>query len=860
MQSDIHIRQRGSAFILALTALLLAGCAQMPPPVATTLTAGDSHSCRLRLGGVPYCWGWAELGLTGDRTTPRATMGAPVPLPTEAQFSALATGGSFNDSASGHTCAIDAAGVLRCWGDNRLGQLAQDPANLSSSLSPVTVMPGTAFRAVSTGAWHSCAITSAGGLLCWGNDSMWQAGQGTQSPGSPSVFFTPRPPTTPIGVTLPSMFTSVSAGAEHSCAIADTGDLWCWGSNVGGQLGVARSANLASQRARHVGEGQLGFVQRFTQVSAGVRHTCGVDTLGEAFCWGDSALGGVDSGNSPVFFVKRVRTSAGADTKFKMVAAGESHSCAIDAADRPHCWGTNFSGELGIGLVDGLPKTFATPVANLSTAKAIAVGTYHSCALSSFNVAVCWGDRSLDQLGDNNGFAVSTGSGRVPSPQLVAGLVSFSAIASGPSHACGLGIDGSVHCWGEVRSGQLGVGGSAEESPSGTKVRSAPVPALRGAALAQISAAGYHACAREGLGQLITRPGAIAPELVQWANPDNPRCWGSSSVGQLGAKVAPSPTCPGPFGCWETGAPAPALSSLRLSSLSAGDFHSCGVGGASGSGGGPALCWGADGAGQLGVATGALGTCLPGSGGPTEPCSDGPVEPLTATGPLRAVVQLASGNRHSCAVDISGDVWCWGSNARLQLGRTGNGGPTPSRVPLGGRKALGVAVGHDHSCALVAPGGAASQNDVWCWGGNTHGQLGDGGASDQAQPVLVNPGIAGGQFVGIAAGWTASCGVVHTGPIPVLNVRYGGRVVCWGGGVFPAVLGRAGQGPATTQAAPIALNDEFWQVVVGTSHACAERLRDSTVFCWGNNALGQLGRGAAAGFVDSPVPGPVAGH
>lgn len=841
---------RRCAVLVAL--LAAAGCAPLKPlPVATTLSAGDSYSCRLR-GGVAYCWGWADLGLTGDKTTPHESMAAPTPLPTEESFKAVSAGGVFNGPDTGHSCAVSPSGALRCWGDNRFGQLARDPATLTRSIEPVTVLAGTAFTAVSTGGTHSCAITVGKKIMCWGDDSMWQSGQGTQVIGQPSVVVNPQEPVPRQGFPLPLEFESVSAGATHSCAIAVGGDLWCWGSNTSGQLGIPRSSTSVNVlRPHHVGQWTNGAVQRFVQVSAGPGMTCGIDTNSEAYCWGASGPlgGGMGPGNnSPIPLVARVRTGQGASMNFKSIAAGEHHACAINTSDQPYCWGNNFSGQLGIGVAQGPGQFYATPVADLTEAKAIVVGTVHTCALNMSGAALCWGSRSLDALGDNHLFPPQT-NGQAPSPQLVTGFIAFDQIVAGPAHNCGLAKDGSVHCWGQIRGGQLGVAGSREMVAGRAPLRSAPVPAVRGAVLQQLAGGGYHACGREALGQLITAPGNTAPTLYHWVPADSVRCWGSTNTAQLGAVLAGSPTCPGPFGCWET--TAPALQGTLLKSVGAGDYHTCGALGSGAAASGQAVCWGVDNGAQLGVPPANAGsTCA------SLPCSNGPVVPSG----LPDVVQITGGARHSCAVDTAGDVWCWGTNDHSQLGYPGNTPPyqrAAAKVPLGGRIALGVSAGREHTCALVAPGGAATKNDVLCWGANAAGQLGNGGTADEHQPVVVNPGIPG-QFVSIGVGWIASCGIVRDGPIPV-TTSWGGQLVCWGGGSFAAILGRNGHGPVSTMPGPIASSDEFLQVVVGATHVCAARL-DNVILCWGSNGLGQLGRGPAGGFADSAEPRPIAGR
>jgi serine/threonine protein kinase/alpha-tubulin suppressor-like RCC1 family protein len=195
--------------------------------------------------------------------------------------------------------------------------------------------------------------------------------------------------------------------------------------------------------------------------------------------------------------------------------------------------------------------------------------------------------------------------------------------------------------------------------------------------------------------------------------------------------------------------------------------------------------------------------------------------PTAVGGDLR-LTSLAPGLSHSCAIARGGAAWCWGENDRGQLGdRSTTSRAAPVRV-AGGQTFRAIASGAAHSCALDLSGQA------WCWGANGDGQLGDGGTSDRASPGSVTGSM---QFSSIDVGWNFSCAL------------RAGRAMCWGDNSS----GQLGDGTTTDRYSPVPVQGDvpFTSVTAGSAHACGLTAKGEA-YCWGRNAAGELGDGTTS--------------
>jgi alpha-tubulin suppressor-like RCC1 family protein len=323
------------------------------------------------------------------------------------------------------------------------------------------------------------------------------------------------------------------------------------------------------------------------------------------------------------------------------VSTFHEHHCIVRRSGKVACWGKNTYGQVGDGARDDTRELSAA--GGVEGAAFVATGRDFSCALGRRGAVVCWGNNEDGQLGD--------GAGPKPGalslePVAVTGLSGVRQLSLGEYHACALGDDGRVRCWGNGADGQIS---NADARAFGTPQ---PVDDLSG--VAEIACGASHVCARR-------RNGGV-------------KCWGRNTEGQLGADVSGSRVNP------------VKVKGLRdAAMLASGHHHSCAV-----RDGGGVVCWGDNKAMQLGPEAG----------------EDKRRKTPVALPGLGEVVQIAAGGRHSCARLRSGRVKCWGDNGRGQL--DGNEGPARAEplVVDAAEGAIDLALGAAQSCALLPKGRA----------------------------------------------------------------------------------------------------------------------------------------------------------
>src|SRR5215218_1727706 len=192
------------------------------PRTFTEVTVGAAHVCGLSSDGRVWCWGASNAGQTGAAN--RTAVAAPQLIDAGERRYVTVTAGAM------HTCAVTSSARAECWGLAESGQLGStrtpdDCVVFSCLSSPATVETGVRFETLAAGHAHTCAVAD-GRAWCWGKDDRGQLGIGMSGP-SCRQSVCPLPTRIPD---LPSV-TAVVAGGGHSCALAATGEAWCWGDN-----------------------------------------------------------------------------------------------------------------------------------------------------------------------------------------------------------------------------------------------------------------------------------------------------------------------------------------------------------------------------------------------------------------------------------------------------------------------------------------------------------------------------------------------------------------------------------------------------------------------------------------------------
>ena len=330
-----------------------------------------------------------------------------------------------------HTCAVTTSGGVKCWGQNVDGELGNGTTTDSSIPVSVTGL-SSGVAAVSSGARSSCALTTAGGVLCWGV----RLGNGVSGAKS-SV------PVTPTG--LEAGVRAVSVGWDVSCVLMQDATVRCWGSNSRGELGTGGDATQAQLSPVTVPE-----LTGVLAVSAGGVHVCALMDTRTVKCWGYNAYGQVGDGSMDAAGVF-VPTDVVGLSDISSIEAGGYHSCAITSSGGAMCWGQDQYGELG----DGANQNSAVPVAvtGLSSGVAsLAGGEYHTCAVTTSGSAKCWGANNIGALG--NGTTVNSSV-----PLDVPGHgANVASISGGRGTTCSVDTFNRLDCWGWNLYGQVGNG------------------------------------------------------------------------------------------------------------------------------------------------------------------------------------------------------------------------------------------------------------------------------------------------------------------------------------------------------------------------------------------------------------------
>lgn len=339
------------------------------------------------------------------------------------------------------------------------------------------------WSSLAAGALHSCAVRGDGTLWCWGRNNRGQLGLGDDDSRNK-----------PTRVGDGANWQLVTGGSDHSCGLQRDGTLWCWGHNAFGQLGTGGTTASASPVEIPSGS----ETHKWSAVTAGDNHTCALREEGSLWCWGVNSYGRLGNGTvesalSPL--------RIGSATNWTQVSAGSLHTCGVQSDGGVWCWGANYSYELGMNGSTSDPVLAPTRLSGNATWSEVVAGTGGTCAVTSARGLSCWGDVGQSEPD--------------PAPVAIDGTTAWDRVALGFGWVCATRTDGSLWCWGQGVGGQLGHGN--EDNVEG------PARVGTESGWSDVDAGTNHSCG--------IRDGRIF-------------CWGDNSSGQLGdgtnvARMAP---------------------------------------------------------------------------------------------------------------------------------------------------------------------------------------------------------------------------------------------------------------------------------------------------------------------------------
>ena len=269
-------------------------------PIASQLQAGYGHSCVVTTTGGVKCWGLNTYGQLGDGSTTSRNTPVDVSGLTTGVVSVATRVGSF------HTCALTTSGGVKCWGRNNWGQLGDGTTTDRSVPADVNGLTSGVVQ-VSAGDYSTCALTSAGGVKCWGNGPV---GDGTS--------LSRATPVDVVGLTSGVKFVAVGG---HFCAVTIAGAAKCWGNNANGQLGTGGTTNALTPID------VVGLGSGVATIAPGDFFTCALTSAGGGKCWGFGGSGRLGDGTTTDHFIAAATTGLTSGVKAPTQGGPQGHHC-----------------------------------------------------------------------------------------------------------------------------------------------------------------------------------------------------------------------------------------------------------------------------------------------------------------------------------------------------------------------------------------------------------------------------------------------------------------------------------------------------------------------------------------------------
>jgi len=740
------------------------------------ITMGIKNACAVKASGAVVCWGSCTTGiacgpnqgLLGDSPGELAEL---VPLELGKGVVSIAVG-------EFHAVAIRQDGSAVAWGENSYGQLGMGPGNMpspwDSDLSQTSMGFTDKIVAAAVGMYHTCIVRQNGAVTCLGNNFLAQLGSGDWSDFGASAGDLAQLDDRSVNV---GPVVSLVSADFMTCAVRADAAVICWGDSSD-----ARSHTFANGAGTFGGlpgdltpESSSAVGGSFVRVYLSSTHTCALRVDGAVRCWGANPFGELGFGPVQAFHSLDQAHGLTSDDDHPVgdfntdaywwggravdIALAEHATCVVRADMSMHCVGRGAEGALASSSLDNhepststvdaeqqqrmlslfgsqavIDSRFATQVKSISCGQASSC-----CALTSRGDMICFG------AGGDIGLETAS------SVQLSAGQTHFGmrhpvgrakAVSIGTNQGCAILMQerddwsngGPLACWSQnPQLGATGVPRTTDETGVGTRrgtMRHAARIANVGNVISVSTSSAYTCAVRDDIdGSTV--------------------CFGMGFHGQLGDLAwGRWPPTFGPTPVWEELTPTVAISNLGpLAFISTGRDTVCGIRRDA-----SAVCWGAGDNGRLG------------NNGDTDVGLElNPISPAMRV-LVGDVMTLDVGVYHSCAIRLDGSVVCWGDDVASDgylgcAGCTSQGGTakkfvntTDGTAPVG--LAVGISVGEVTTCIVRENG------DVFCWGYNSHGELGFPLSVEQLghtggdMSTMVSPGFGPSQQVSASAGMT----------------------------------------------------------------------------------------------------------
>lgn len=697
------------------------------------------------------------------------------------------------DFGANHTCALSMAHEIYCWGDNTYGQLGTGDNIYRRFPFKLTVDNSNSirFRELKTFTDHTCALSYEGDLYCWGRNDQGQLGTGDNVNKNllQKVDF-------PASNSSKIVF-DFAVGEEHTCIINSASKVYCWGDNTYGQLGIGSSPDLNEMGLINVNFSAFSYYTSY-RIEAGAHHTCALHGNGRLYCWGRNDEGQLGVGdnidyNTPQFVLENVY-------HFEL---GENHSCYNhnDTGVNVSCAGDNAFGQ----LADGSTSDSNSPVAAAAgfPRYLVKVGRNHTCSADpdTNTEATCYGDNSVNQLGTTGAISTNDPAGTDVSARLFVGN----------SSNCLL-VETGMLCWGENGDYQFFSGStSGFSTPSSVSLENLGITedyitsVNLGERLCFSKMSGEAYCA--DLAFDIDSDLAKAINLFPPINHsrfdkiiDHKVVGSSNGVGHYVTRDRSIHLYGANDNNWWDNSGSGfidffdspvSIASKAQDLTSYSSDHMCFLEG-------PGLyytCSGDNDNFEIGDNTTADVFDFTHSGAP---------------GPAIRVRKVVSGKDHSCALSLRNEIYCWGSGAEV-----GQGAGGVSQVPtlidtseFANLYFIDVFAGDDMTCAL------SDKRELYCFG--------DYYDDDPVTKVILPSGV---YFRDIKISSMHFCAL-----------SFDGETYCWGDNSS----GQIGNGSTTNQLSPTRITlvsdpiNKFFDIAVHDQNSCAINFQGE-LFCWGEN-------------------------